>query len=61
MLYLSSDYRIVHDPRIIAKLCLVNKEHQVTENETPEDKQKMSECQQLVAYDGVGRSNIAQI
>jgi hypothetical protein len=47
--YLSSHYRVHHDPQIIAELCLVNKEQQVTKDETPEDKKKVSECQQLVA------------
>ena len=49
MVHLSSDYRVVHDPQIIAEPCLVNKEHQVTKDETPEDMEEVSECQQLLA------------
>jgi hypothetical protein len=39
---LSSDYRVVHDPQIIAEPCSVNKEHQVTKDETPEEMEKVS-------------------
>jgi hypothetical protein len=37
----SKDFHVVHDPRIITELCLVNKEHQVTKDETPENKEKI--------------------
>lgn len=58
--YLSSHYRVHHDPQIIDELRLVNKEQQVTKDETPEDKKKVSECQQLVAYGGARETGLAE-
>ena len=49
LVYLFNDYHVVHDPQDIAELCLVNKEHQVTKDETPEDMEEVPECQQLLA------------
>jgi len=52
VVYLFNDYRVVHDPQDIAELCSVNKEHKVTKDQIPEDKEEVLECQQLGAYDG---------
>jgi len=59
VVYLSSNYHVVHDPQIIAEICLVNKEYQVTKDETPEDKEKVSECQQLEISSGAGKMGLA--
>ena len=58
-MYLSSDYRVVHNSRIIAELCLLTKNTESLRM-NPRDKEIVSECQQLVAYDGARRGNNTQ-
>jgi hypothetical protein len=58
VVYLSSNYPIVHDPQIIAEICSVYKEYQVTKDETPEDKEKVSKCQWLEISSGAGKTGL---
>jgi hypothetical protein len=60
VVYLSSNYSIVHDPQIIAKICSVNKEYQVTKDETPEDMEKVSKCQWLEISSGARKTGLAR-
>jgi len=60
VMYLSSNHHVVHDPQSIAEICSVNKEYQVTKDETPEDKEKVSECQQLEISSGARKTGLAR-